>query len=598
MKRFAALYRSLDASSRSGHKTAALATYFADAPAADAAWALWLLGGERLPQPVPTRVLKASAMRFIGLDEALFADCYEAVGDLAETIALLLPEGGADDGLPLHRWVDERIAPLRGLDPEAQSARLAVLWQLAAREDAFVLNKLLTGGLRVGVSRGLALRGLAAATGLPAELLAARMAGGWAPTAANWAALVAPASDSGPVGAQPYPFRLAHPLEAGPEATVSATGLAGLGPASDWLAEWKWDGIRGQVVRRETAHLWSRGDESLDAAFPDLVAAALTLPRGTVLDGEILVASVGAGGRPAASAAVASLPDGARPPVAVAPFAALQRRLGRKAPGRTLLASHPAVFLAFDLLELDGSDWRTRPLCERRSALERLLAEGRAIALDATIGPRAMQPSTDATARAPVAPPIPRLPEPAARILAAPALPAATWADAAVLRASAREVGAEGLMLKRLASAYGIGRTRGDWWKWKLDPYAIDAVLVYAQAGHGRRAGLFTDYTFAVWHEDALVPFAKAYSGLSDAEIREVDRFVRRNTLDTFGPVRQVKPELVFEIGFEGILPSRRHKAGVAVRFPRMLRWRHDKPAAEADRLETLRQLAGGSAAD
>ncbi len=554
MRHFAALYRALDASSRSGPKQAALAAYLCAAPADDAAWALWLLCGERLPQPVPTRVLKAAAIHVSGLDEALFADCYEAVGDLAETIALLLPEGGEDDGLPLHAWITRRIQPLRGQPPEAQIVALVGLWLHVDRADAFILNKLLTGGLRVGVSRGLALRSLAAGTGLPVEMLAARMAGKWLPDADNWRRLVSP-DTAAPADAQPYPFRLAHPLE-----TESDT----LGPAEDWIAEWKWDGIRGQLLRRGTAHLWSRGNESLDTAFPDLLEDALRLPAGTVLDGEVLVARVGADGALAAAEEVPSVPACYRPRIELAPFAALQHRLGRKSPGRALLASHPAVFLAFDLLELDGKDWRDRPLSERRAALERVLA------------------SPDGIAASP-------------RIQPTPALDPGAWPELAALRQSARELGAEGLMLKRAASAYGGGRTRGDWWKWKLDPYTVDAVMVYAQSGHGRRAGLFTDYTFAVWHEGALVPFAKAYSGLSDAEIREVDRFVRRNTLETFGPVRQVKPELVFEIGFEGIQTSRRHKAGIAVRFPRMLRWRQDKPAIEADTLEALRALAAGT---
>ncbi len=554
MKQFAALFRALDASNRSGSKQAALAGYFSVAPAADAAWALWLLCGERLPQPVPTRVLKSAAIEGSGLDETLFADCYEAVGDLAETIALLLPEGGCDDGLALHDWITRRITPLRGQPPEAQSLALIALWRSVDRADAFVLNKLLTGGLRVGVSRGLALRGLSACTGIATEALAARMAGEWTPDEAHWQRLVSPDQD-GPAGAQPYPFRLAHPLEALPET---------LGSAAEWIAEWKWDGIRGQLVRRESAHLWSRGDENLDAAFPDLVADARRLPPGTVLDGEVLVATR-EGGSLAGAFESALIPADCRPPVTLEPFASLQRRLGRKAPGRALLASNPAVFLAFDLLELDGADWRGRPLGERRGALEALLAD-----LDC-VGAGG-----------------------GARIFPAPTLPGHDWARLTALRASARELGAEGLMLKRAASHYGSGRTRGDWWKWKLEPYAVDAVLIYAQAGHGRRAGLFTDYTFAVWHEGALVPFAKAYSGLSDAEIREVDRFVRRNTLETFGPVRQVVPELVFEVGFEGIQSSRRHKAGIAVRFPRMLRWRRDKTPAEADSLDALRRLAEG----
>ena len=537
MRSFARLYRALDASSRSGPKLAALASYFSQAPQADAAWALWLLCGERLAQPVPTRVLKAAAMHACDLDAALFADCYESVGDLAETIALLLPEGGRDDDAPLHVWISQRITPLRGRSPEQQMQALARLWRCVDRGDAFVLNKLLTGGLRVGVSRGLALRGLATSTGLAVETLAARMAGQWLPDVDHWRRLVAVEADA-PDDAQPYPFRLAHPLE-GP-----ATSL---GEVRDWIAEWKWDGIRGQLLRREATHLWSRGNENLDAAFPDLLECARHLPAGTVLDGEVLVRRIDVG---------ETLEPGKAP--AVAPFAALQRRLGRKAPGRALLASHPAVFLAFDLLELAGQDLRKQPLAERRACLENLLAGAAGNA----------------------------------HIVLSPTLACGDWAQLATMRDSARTLAAEGLMLKHRASAYGSGRARGDWWKWKLDPYSVDAVMVYAQAGHGRRAGLFTDYTFAVWHEGALVPFAKAYSGLSDAEIREVDRYVRRHTLDIFGPVRQVHPELVFEIGFEGIQSSRRHKAGVAVRFPRILRWRHDKTSSQADSLDTLKRLA------
>lgn len=549
MKQLARLYRQLDASNRSSSKEAALATFFRDAPPADAAWAFWLLCGERLPQPVPVRVLKAAAMAASGIDEMLFADCYEAVGDLAETVALLLPAGGVDDGLPLHQWIVERIAPLRGMPEPEQRAGLAAAWSKVDAEDALVLNKLLTGGLRVGVSRGLTLRGLAAATGLPATALAARLTGDWKPDAANWDALVAPESDTDR-GARPYPFRLAHPLDVPPE---------DLGRLADWVLEWKLDGIRGQLVRRDRVHLWSRGDENLDLTFPDLLSDAQRLPAGTVLDGEVLVARPDTEGGLTVAHDDLGLEADHLPAVTLAPFAELQHRIGRKAPSRMLLTSHPAVFIAFDLLELAAVDWRGRPLSERREALQRLL-------------------DAHAIAARP-------------RLFAAPALRPAGWREAEAMRGEARRIGAEGLMLKLASSAYGSGRTRGGWWKWKLDPHSVDAVLVYAQAGHGRRAGLFTDYTFAVWHEGKLLPFAKAYSGLNDAEMRAVDRFVRRNTLESFGPVRQVRPELVFEIGFEGVLPSRRHKAGLAVRFPRMLRWRQDKSAAEAGSLAELAVL-------
>jgi len=534
MRAFVDLYLQLDASNRSGTKTAALTGYFATAAPADAAWALWLLSGQRIPQPVPTRVLKAAAMEHCRVDEALFGSCYETVGDLAETIALLLPDTADADQRGLAEWVTTTLLPLRRQATAQQVAALKQIWSCLDRDAAFVVNKLLTGGFRVGVSRALALRGLSAACGIPTEVLAARLAGAWRPSAEAWATLVSAAPQRAE-GGQPYPFRLAHPLEADPTT---------LGDAARWLLDWKWDGIRGQLVRRESAHLWSRGDEALDAAFPELRAAALALPPGTVLDGEILVAEG----------------DG------VAPFSALQQRLGRRAPGRALLHSHPAIFLAFDLLEQAGEDWRARPLWQRREQLALVLAG------------------------LPAGSPL-RLTPPVLAI----GTGAADWNIAAALRQQARQHRAEGLMLKHRDSAYGVGRSRGDWWKWKLDPYSVDAVLIYAQAGHGRRAGLFSDYTFGVWRGDELVPFAKAYSGLSDAELREVDRFVRRHTLDTFGPVRRVQAELVFEVGFEGIVTSRRHRAGLAVRFPRMLRWRRDKTAAQADTLEALQTLLGST---
>jgi DNA ligase-1 len=309
-----------------------------------------------------------------------------------------------------------------------------------------------------------------------------------------------------------------------------------LGEPTHWLAEWKWDGIRSQLIRRAgRTFLWSRGDELLNGRFPEVEAPASLLPEGTVLDGELLPWR---GDRPL-------------------PFAQLQRRIGRKAITRRILDEVPVALVAYDLLEQAGEDLRPLPLEERRRRLAALLA---------------------ATASA-------------GRLVLSPALEAADWAGLADARLRARELGAEGLMLKRRLSAYGVGRRKGDWWKWKVEPYAVDAVLMYAQAGSGRRAGLFTDYTFGVWDGDRLVAFAKAYTGLTDAEIRKVDGFIRRNTVEKHGPVRVVRPELVFELAFEGIQASPRHKSGVAVRFPRIVRWRTDKRPADADTLATVRAL-------
>ena len=408
------------------------------------------------------------------------------------------------------------------------------LWRGLSRSELLVANKLLTGGLRVGVAQGLVVRALARLSGLEEAQLQHRLMGGFKPSAAALTALLAPADGAEAVPSRPYPFYLASPLEQQPA-----------GPASDWQAEWKFDGIRGQLIRRANeVFLWSRGEELIGAAFPELLAAAGCLANGTVLDGEILV-----------------WPAGSDKP---APFAQLQRRLGRKAPGRKLLAECPAAFVAYDLLELGGDDLRQRPLSQRRSALEELL-----------------QQLSETT------------PTPAAGLLGlSPRLPLTAWEQLEPLRQQAASAAAEGLMLKGLASPYLAGRKRGHWWKHKRDPYTLDAVLLYAQAGSGRRANLFTDYTFGLWDgEGQLVSFAKAYSGLDDAEITALDRWIRSHTSERFGPVRAVQPLQVFELAFEGLQRSSRHKSGIAVRFPRIARWRHDKPASEADTLASALAL-------
>jgi DNA ligase-1 len=533
LQRFARLYAELDATTSTRAKVEALERYFRAAEARDAAWALWFLAGNKPRQIVPVRLLARLAVEEAGIPDWLFDESYQAVGDLAETIAHVLPDGAGADDATLADWVETRLLPLRGADEAAVRAALPGWWRSLDGNGRLVMNKLITGAFRVGVSKLLVQRALGAIAGVEPKVMAERMAGEWEPTPLRYAALIAPEAGMVHRG-QPYPFFLAHPLEDAP---------ATLGDPADWLAEWKWDGIRGQLVRRggET-FVWSRGEELVTERFPEVARAGAKLPDGTVLDGEIL----------------------AWQDDAPLPFARLQTRIGRKRLGPKALADAPVAFLAYDLLEVEATDIRDRALDVRRPALAAIV-----------------QYAAD----------------PALRL--SPAVSAASWATLAGLRDQSRGRGVEGLMLKRRDSPYGVGRTRGDWWKWKVDPYSVDAVLVYAQRGHGRRASLYTDYTFAVWDGDALVPFAKAYSGLSDAEIREVDAFIRRNTVEKFGPVRSVTPGLVFEIGFEGIQRSPRHKSGIAVRFPRMLRMRRDKRIEEADRLEALRALAvaaeGGS---
>jgi ATP-dependent DNA ligase len=527
LRDFARLYAAIDSTTSTNAKTEALVQYFSTAAPGDAAWAMWFLTGHKPRQAVPTRRLHEWAAEAAGLPLWLFEESYDAVGDLAETIALVLPPSAAalaDE--PLQLWIEERVLPLRALAEAEQKARLLASWAMLSREERFVFNKLITGAFRVGVSELLVVRALAAVSGVDAKVISHRLMGDWSPAEATWRAVMAP-GETRLDRANPYPFFLAHPLEGPPEA---------LGPREEWLAEWKWDGIRAQLIRRgDVIALWSRGDEAIAGQFPEIMADAHKLPD-CVLDGEVLAWK---GGR-------------------VMPFAALQKRLGRKNPGKKVMEESPVIFLAFDLLEADGADWRDRPLLERRQRLKDIV---HAI-------PGGSVFDTSSQVRAP------------------------SWETLALARAQSRELGTEGLMLKRRDSAYGVGRPRGDWWKWKIEPYTLDAVLIYAQKGHGKRASLYTDYTFGLWKGEELVPFAKAYSGLTDEEIREVDAFIRRNTVERFGPVRTVRPGMVFELGFEGIQASKRHKSGIAVRFPRMLRIRKDKGVREANTVDDAMELA------
>lgn len=560
MKRFSQLFNELDASTATNAKVDALKRYFDDASDADAAWAVYFLSGGKPRQVVGSGVLSELARRIAGIEPWLFDECYQAVGDLAETIAHVLPRSEHTSDLGLAEWVEQRLLPLREATPEQQAERIAGYWRELDATGRFLLTKLIGGGFRVGVSKLLVQRALAAHAGLDAKLVAQRMMGYTdktaRPDAAGYRSLLAhesvqTAADSG----QPYPFFLAHALEQ-PLAEFNAK----LGPPADWLVEWKYDGIRAQVVRRGgNIWVWSRGEELVTERFPEVMAIAGQWPDGTVVDGEILVWK---DGKPA-------------------PFNLLQQRIGRKLLGKKILADAPVSFMAYDLLEWQGEDIRSWPQHRRREAL---------LALPG--------------------------------LMVSPTVERSSWAELAELREESRARGVEGFMLKHRDARYGAGRTKADgtWWKWKIAPLSVDCVLIYAQAGHGRRASVYTDYTFAVWNrqpmdaEEAkavldaierreppqpdalqLVPFAKAYSGLTDEEFRDVDRVIRATTLEKFGPVRSVKPSMVFELGFEGINRSTRHKSGIAVRFPRMLRIRSDKPLHEADTLATLQALMSHS---
>ena len=565
MKAFAQLFNELDASTATSAKVDALKRYFAAAAPADAAWAVYFLAGGKPRQVVPTALLRALACERACIAPWLFEEAYEAVGDLAETIAHVLPPADALSDFGLAEWVEQRLLPLRGIEPVEQAERIVRFWNELDTPGRFLLTKLIGGGFRVGVSKLLVQRALGEVASLDAKVVAQRMMGytdaKQQPDAARYEALLSH-TRSGPAEAgQPYPFFLAHQLEA-----KVADFDTKLGSPADWIVEWKYDGIRAQIVKRAgNVWIWSRGEELVTERFPEIVALAAPLPDGTVLDGEIVVWKEGA---PAA-------------------FNLLQQRIGRKTLTKKVLADAPCGFIAYDLLEWGGVDQREQPQSARRPLLE------------AAVG------TVDGMQLSPIE----------AR---------GSWAELAALRESSRERGVEGFMLKHRAARYGTGRRKqedllgGTWWKWKIDPLTADAVLIYAQAGHGRRASVYTDYTFAVWNRtpadaaeaqavvDAIAKreparegglqlgaFAKAYSGLTDAEFGRVDKVIRAHTLEKFGPVRSVKPTLVFELGFEGINRSPRHKSGIAVRFPRMLRIRDDKPLHEADTLQTLETLLG-----
>ena len=575
MKQFAELFAELDGSTSTLHKVQALRHYFEHAPAEDAAWAVYFLSGGKPKRTVPTRTLREVALQVSGLPDWLFEESYQAVGDLAETIAHVLPTSSTvpSQSEGLAWWMQHRILPLRNLPDEDRIAAVQTCWNELTATERFLFVKLVGGGFRVGVSKLLVTRALAELAGLDAKLVATRMMGfadaSNQPTAEQFSALLAvPANsstgqDPGRLG-QPLPFFLAHPLQEEPEE---------LGPLEDWLVEWKYDGIRAQVVKEGgQVWVWSRGEELVSEQFPELQDAFAHWPDGCILDGEILVWQ---GDAPAG-------------------FNTLQGRLNRKVVSKKLMADAPVVFLAYDLLRLHGDNMVNLFQRERRTALEKFYASHH----------------EQSTVNA-----MPRL-------LLSQSVKAHNWDALKLLREESRGRGVEGFMLKHLESKYGVGRTKADglWWKWKIDPMTVDCVLVYAQRGHGRRASLYTDYTFAVWEtppaseaqaqevaqaiangekvEDTvarglprLVPFAKAYSGLTDEEFKEVDRVIRKHTVDKFGPVRTVVPVLVFELGFEAISRSTRHKSGVAVRFPRMLRIRHDKPLHEADHLAVLEAL-------
>jgi len=536
MQAFAALFERLDQTTSTNEKVEIMAEFFRRQDAETGAWALFFLSGRKLKQLIGSAKLRQWVQDVVCLPDWLIAECYAAVGDTAEMVALMLsaaehrsPE--STNALSLGEWMTDRILPLATMDDASRRRRIIDWWQELSQKEIFILNKLLTGSLRVGVSETLVYRALASVFSLRTSVIASRLMADWHPSAELFRQLgrFADENDSAPPGDSvllPLPFCLASQLDKDPEE---------LGSIGEWQCEWKWDGIRCQMVKRGAQlEIWSRGEERITSSFPDLAAMLLNVPGDWILDGEIVAG------------------DWRRPQL----FQTLQIRINRKKPTESLMATTPVSILAYDLLQLNGQSLREKTLAERRYALEALLR----LSISSSLG-------------------------------ISPLLSAASWKEVADLRDQSRDRGAEGVMLKGKRTLYETGRKRGVWFKWKVDPLTIDAVLTAAQPGTGRRASLYTDYTFSLWSGETLVPIAKAYSGLTDAEVRELDSWIRKHTTERFGPVRMVEALRVFEIGFEGINRSERHKSGFAVRFPRMLRERTDKHARDANRLQDLEQL-------
>lgn len=532
MKDFAELYQQLDATTKTTAKIEAMVAYLKTASNLDRAWAIYFLMGNKLKPTIPTKALRQAAIEAAQIPVWLFEETYQWVGDLAETIANIVPVTNRLEAGSLSEWIDVYCKPLGKADLTTQMELLQTCWSKLDSQQRFVFNKLLTGNLRVGVNSKLITKAISQWSEVDVDVIAHRLMGDWQPTEQAMVELLAAATDvKSP--SQPYPFCLAHTLPASHEVTLDAAA---------YRCEWKWDGIRAQLIRRNgTTFLWSRGEELLAGRFPEIEQASSQIADGTVLDGEILAWHE------------------QRP----LPFSELQRRIQRKSVSKKMMQELPVRFIAFDLLEHASVDVRQMSFDRRRRLLEvtlaTLVSEKEDLA-QSTLGINEL-------------------------------LPVGSWQDLRSLRDSARDVRAEGLMLKRGDGCYETGRVTGSWWKWKLDPFTVDAVLIYAQRGHGRRASLYTDYTFAVWSEGVLVPFAKAYSGLTDEEIRVVDRWIRGNTLQRFGPVHEVTPHWVMEIAFENVQLSSRHKSGVAVRFPRIVRIREDKRIEEADQLKAIVNL-------
>ncbi len=528
MIRFTRLYQELDSSTKTSAKLEALTSYLTTAPDKDKLWAIALFTHRRPRRTIQTSFLRSWAAEVSGVPDWLFEESYHIVGDLAESISLILPQPKKKEEKSLSEWILKIIDQKEKSETQKKEFVLNA-WSGLNQDERFIFNKLITGGFRIGVSQKMINKALSKVLNEDENKIAHRLMGDWSPQTTTYSELLLHA-DWKSDASKPYPFYLAYAID---------NNIEELGTPEEWQAEWKWDGIRSQFIKRKgELFLWSRGEELVTDKYPEFHKLKDVSIDNFVIDGELLVFNDGA----------------------IRPFNELQKRIGRKVVGKKILKDYPCVIYAYDLLEYEGKDLREKPLVERQSLLEKVVVQ-----INEQIS---------------------------GLIYLSKLITYNSWLELGDIRSGARQMKAEGLMLKHKSSTYKSGRKKGEWWKWKLDPYIIDAVMLYAQRGHGRRSNLFSDFTFAVWKDDdTLVPFAKAYSGLTDKEFAEITQFVKKNTIEKFGPVRSVKPELVFEIAFEGINISKRHKSGVALRFPRIKRWRREKQVEEANTLADLKGL-------
>lgn len=524
MKAFATLVNALDSTNKTGLKTEAVIQFLKEADDNDKLWFLALFTGKRPKRNINTALLKTWAMEIANIPEWLFQESYSSVGDLGETISLVLPPPLNQKEASLSAWMEEIIQLKRATEEEKKEFVLKA-WASLAGTSRFIFNKLLGGSFRLGISSKTLIQALSKHYKIDPSVITHSIMGNWDIQNVTFDKLVQGAYTDTRIS-QPYPFCLAYALE---------KELEDLGEVKEWQAEYKWDGIRGQFIKRnDQVFIWSRGEELVTDQFPEVKNTLLQWKGNFVIDGELLVVKNNT----------------------VANFSELQKRLNRKTITKKMMEEYPVAVYAYDLLEYEGEDWRYYELKQRRKKLEELISENVV-----------------------------------ANITISPIIHTENWKEMECMRENARLLNSEGLMLKSLSSPYHTGRKKGDWWKWKIDPLTIDAVLIYAQKGSGRRSAFYTDYTFAVKKGEELVTIAKAYSGLTNNEIQEISRFVNKHAIEKFGPVRTVKPELVFEIAFEGISFSNRHKSGVALRFPRILRWRKDKTVSEIDDIENIKKL-------